>query len=246
VNLVDRLEHIDRFAADADRANNLEDIFVALRKQVERLEFERFSYWLIWPPGGPHRPLYVSSYPAEWLDRYIKNKYASEDMVGRFAARLVRPFGWAEILRRRLTKSQRLVMTESAEFGLKAGVSVPLHGPELAKAAFSVANNMPEAEFNKLFLARRHELHLIATYAHARIISFGLDKVPETAVALAPREIEVITWTARGKTRWEISQILSISEETVKDYLENACKKLGATNKTHATALALVHGLIRP
>lgn len=247
VSLVDRLEHIDCFAADADRANNLEEICIALRKQVERLGFERFSYWLIWPPGGPRRPLYVSSYPAEWLDRYVKNKYGSDDMVGRYAAQIVRPFNWTEMNRRfKLTTTQRLILNESTEFGLKAGASVPLHGPALAKAAFSVANDMAEPEFSKLFLARRHELHLIATYAHTRIIAFGMDKVPKTAFALAPREIEIMTWTARGKTRWEISEILTLSEETVKDYLEHACKKLGATNKTHATAVALVHGLILP
>lgn len=63
---------------------------------------------------------------------------------------------------------------------------------------------------------------------------------------LTPREVEVMTWTAHGKTRVEISIILSISEETVKDYIENACRKLNAVNKTQAVSKAISFGLINP
>jgi DNA-binding CsgD family transcriptional regulator len=63
---------------------------------------------------------------------------------------------------------------------------------------------------------------------------------------LTKREIEVMTLTATGKTRNEISQILSLSEETVKDYIVRACRKLNAVNKTHAAVLAVILGLITP
>ena len=63
---------------------------------------------------------------------------------------------------------------------------------------------------------------------------------------LTPREIEVMTLTAYGKTRCEISQILTLSEETVKDYVVRACRKLNAANKTHAITIALILGLIAP
>ena len=63
---------------------------------------------------------------------------------------------------------------------------------------------------------------------------------------LTPREAEVMTWTAHGKTRAEISMILSISGETVKYYTENACRKLNAVNKTQAASKAISLGLISP
>lgn len=63
---------------------------------------------------------------------------------------------------------------------------------------------------------------------------------------LTRREHEVMTLTAIGKTRNEISRSLSISEETVKDYIVRACRKLRAVNKTHAVALAVTLGLITP
>jgi LuxR family transcriptional regulator, quorum-sensing system regulator BjaR1 len=63
---------------------------------------------------------------------------------------------------------------------------------------------------------------------------------------LARREIEVMTLTAIGKTRPEISQVLHLSKETVKDYIARSCRKLHAVNKTHAVALAVTLGLITP
>ena len=61
---------------------------------------------------------------------------------------------------------------------------------------------------------------------------------------LTPREVEVMAWTARGKTCGEISIVLGISEDTVKAHIEKVRKKLRAKNKTHAIVLAIKHGLI--
>ena len=61
---------------------------------------------------------------------------------------------------------------------------------------------------------------------------------------LTVREVEVMTHTAFGKTRGEISLMLSISEKTVKSHLAQACRKLKASNKTHAVTIALTLGLI--
>lgn len=63
-------------------------------------------------------------------------------------------------------------------------------------------------------------------------------------VVLTQREIECLTWTARGKTSWEISVILGVSESTATFHLRNAVIKLQASNRTHAVAKALQSGLI--
>ncbi len=53
------------------------------------------------------------------------------------------------------------------------------------------------------------------------------------------READVLIWLAKGKTDWEIAQILSISERTVNKHLEQIYRKLGVNNRTSASALAL-------
>jgi DNA-binding CsgD family transcriptional regulator len=69
--------------------------------------------------------------------------------------------------------------------------------------------------------------------------------MPAKLAQLSPREMEVLKWTACGKTCSEISHFLALSSETVRSHLKGVCRKLNATNKTHATAIALVFGLIR-
>lgn len=71
-------------------------------------------------------------------------------------------------------------------------------------------------------------------------------KVPLVYSLLSPREKEVLSWTACGKTGNEISQILGLSEETIWAHIKTATRKLNATNKTHAVAIALTHGFLNP
>lgn len=64
------------------------------------------------------------------------------------------------------------------------------------------------------------------------------------SASLTNRETECLSWTAAGKTSWEISVILGISESTATFHLRNASIKLKASNRTHSVAKALHLGLI--
>ena len=65
-------------------------------------------------------------------------------------------------------------------------------------------------------------------------------------VKLTRRETECLVWSFQGKTSWEVSVILHISEATVNFHIRNAMKKLGVYSKAHAIAKVLILGLIRP
>jgi LuxR family quorum sensing-dependent transcriptional regulator len=59
------------------------------------------------------------------------------------------------------------------------------------------------------------------------------------AHSLTSREVEVLTWVARGKSAWEIGEILDIAKRTVDEHVQTAVHKIGAVNRTHAVALAV-------
>jgi DNA-binding CsgD family transcriptional regulator len=61
---------------------------------------------------------------------------------------------------------------------------------------------------------------------------------------LTPRELECLKWARAGKTGWETSMILGISQATATFHLKNAIQKLDASNKTHAVVCAVQRGLI--
>lgn len=62
---------------------------------------------------------------------------------------------------------------------------------------------------------------------------------------LTPREREVLSWAANGKTAWEISVILDISESTVISHLRNARDKLETVNVVQTIVEAMRRSEIR-
>lgn len=61
---------------------------------------------------------------------------------------------------------------------------------------------------------------------------------------LSKRERECLLWCANGKSSYEISRILTLSEHTVNRYLGMVCDKLDAVNRPHAVSKAIKLGLI--
>ena len=57
-------------------------------------------------------------------------------------------------------------------------------------------------------------------------------------VILNEREVEVLTWVARGKISAEIAQILGQTKRTVDFHTDNARGKLGAATRTEAAIKA--------
>ena len=63
--------------------------------------------------------------------------------------------------------------------------------------------------------------------------------------ALSPREVDVLTWVAKGASNRQIGQHLHISEATVKSHLLHIFEKLGVNDRTQAVTLAVKKGMIR-
>jgi DNA-binding NarL/FixJ family response regulator len=61
---------------------------------------------------------------------------------------------------------------------------------------------------------------------------------------LTPREREVLEQAARGLSNREIGSELQIAEQTVKNHLNNAMRKLALHDRTHAVVIAIGEGLI--
>jgi DNA-binding NarL/FixJ family response regulator len=71
--------------------------------------------------------------------------------------------------------------------------------------------------------------------------SNGADTARLAQAALTPRETEVLSWLAKGKTNRDIGDILGMSHRTVNKHLERIFEKLGVETRAAATALAVGH-----
>jgi DNA-binding NarL/FixJ family response regulator len=86
-------------------------------------------------------------------------------------------------------------------------------------------------------------LHMII---NARLAGVARNEVWPKLVMLNDREIDTLTWVARGKTSAQIAEILELSKRTVDFHLDNARVKLGAATRTQAAIKAAVGRLIEP
>ena len=61
---------------------------------------------------------------------------------------------------------------------------------------------------------------------------------------LTEREVEVLQHVPEGNRNRDIAQRLFVSEETVKVHIKHIMDKLGASDRTHAMAIAARRGFI--
>jgi LuxR family transcriptional regulator, quorum-sensing system regulator SinR len=91
------------------------------------------------------------------------------------------------------------------------------------------------------------DIHSLAAYFHARQLAVDDPTKGQRQPArlrLTPREEEVLSWAAAGKSYWEIGIILGISERTVRYFMGNVRMKLDVVSNKQAVAEAIWHGLI--
>jgi DNA-binding CsgD family transcriptional regulator len=83
-------------------------------------------------------------------------------------------------------------------------------------------------------------------YRQGRNAAPSPDTDPSTANAsdLTKSELECLYWAGLGKTAWETAGITKRSQRTVEFHLANAIRKLKASNKIQAAAIAMKNGLI--
>jgi len=242
------IEEWETIIAAIENCTVIDDVMNIMHNRMKYLGFDRSAYWLRWPRNEQQEPILLTSYPQDFVAHYVANDFAAHDMVGKLSINTNRPFSWEEIAQRyHITKEQKRIFYDSGSVGLREGASVPIHGPNLMKATFSVASNLPKKEFEDLFNFHRHEVHTLATYAHEKMLSLGLGDNEDNEIEdLTPREKEIMLWIVRGETYEEVADRLFIQKDTVKKHLMNIRRKLRATNGPHATSVCLTRGILIP
>ena len=61
---------------------------------------------------------------------------------------------------------------------------------------------------------------------------------------LTPREIEVLTFIARGASTRQVARALRITAKTAETHIERIYAKTGASTRSTATLFAMQHGLL--
>ena len=95
------------------------------------------------------------------------------------------------------------------------------------------------------YICKPIDFEMLATIMTARLSHVARHDKWSRDVALSEREVEALSWSARGKTSIEIATILGLTKRTVDFHIENACRKLQVSTRTEAVAKAAAGRLIQ-
>jgi len=203
-----------------------------------------FHAWLVTGlpnPGNRIDPLMLlNGWPKGWTELYTRADFVQDDPVVAHCFRSTVPFEWHEASFDPLTNPKaKAVMDRATDFEMRCGFCVPICSTGRFQSVVTMAGGKVD-----LGAPVKRALHLMAIYMQDKAAALSSTKVEPKAKVLTCREREVLQWTAAGKTSWEISQILNISEDTVAGHIKATCAKFAAPNRVAAVVRALRRGEI--
>jgi DNA-binding response OmpR family regulator len=96
------------------------------------------------------------------------------------------------------------------------------------------------------YVTKPIDFDMLTAIIAARLAGVARNDLWPKTIDLNDREVEVLTWAARGKTSAEIAKILGLTKRTVDFHIDNAREKLGAATRTEAVIKAATGRLIQP
>ncbi|MER9032612.1 LuxR family transcriptional regulator [Mesorhizobium sp. M0674] len=230
-----------RFLDQTDGVGKSDRLFDLLSTFALNFDCHWIAYGCLAPDQKALKPVRGSpavmlKYPDEWQERYFEMRYERIDPIIKTSRKRASAFQWSEVYSdASTTDDERRFFDEAATFGLRSGVSVPLHDPDGGLAIMNFAQAR-DGEFENRTITY---LQLAALHFHLRLAksanSSGIEEIPN----LSPREKECILWTAKGKSSWEIGRILGISVNTVNFHIKNVMRKTDTASRTTAAIKAL-------
>lgn len=183
------------------------------------------------------KPQKMDSWSDEWRHRYREMGFFYRDPVVFDTLHRTEPFTWEEACERHPTPSGKRVFEEAAEFGMRHGYVIPIHGARRYRGLVTVAG-----EHVALDARSRAAIHLMAIYCHDRLTQLRPAEGAAIRSRLTPREKECLHWAAVGKTDDEIASILTISATTAHWHIENAKRKFDVGTRVQAVMAAFRAG----
>lgn len=230
VEVVERLE----------RARTPETLLSCIRALRDIYRVEHFVYHRV---AGTGDPFGCGTYPPDWAERYARRDYLRVDPVVAGCFRRFHPVDWKGL--DWSGRAARDYLRDAIAHGVGTqGYSIPIRGPAGQFALFTANHSCDDAAWAAFTRKHRRDLILLAHLFNQKALELEPDRRLPASQSLSPREIEAITLLAMGYSRAQVAQSLSISEHTLRGYIEGARHKLGALNTTHAVARALSRGLI--
>lgn len=209
-----------------------------------KLGFESCLFAVLPSPLASFADVWVrSNYPKVWREHYDRKGYAALDPTVAHCMVQHLPLIWSQDIF--ASPDQMALYKEARNYGLRAGVSLPAHGP-LGQVGMLclVRDTEPDQNFCQKVA---DQLPLLSVFrdviAQTSRQFIGVSMADN--ISLTSREVECLNWAASGKTSKEIAQLIHCSEPTVNFHFANVRRKFDVSNRQAAIVKAMEMNLIR-
>ncbi len=225
-----------------DSSNNKQELLDSVTIFCNNLGVHHFSFTSsVFNIKNTHPRLRsLNGNPEEWQHRYQASDYFRKDLLVCHCRNKQTPLVWLDP-NMPMSDENKNIFAEASTFGIVSGITFPYHG---AGCNFGMFSGSTSETFDGSALdsiVTQHSLYLLGASLfdlHTKDRTQRYDNI------LSEREKECLRWAARGKTSWEMSVILNISERTAGYHLDNAKKKLDSSTRTATVSKALLHSLL--
>lgn len=224
-------------------ADTPHDMNVALAEFLQVIGVERFAYIAPNPTSSRHRTWYVTNYEEEWTSRYAEQNYLAWDPLYQMARTSRMPISYsAQQLGKSNCKKEKEILFLADDFGMGNWLAAPVHGHggEFASliAAFPRgASNLSIPSKNLFFLGALY-------FHHALWNRLNAGHTPQRR-RLSSQQVEILAWAATGKSKWDISDILTKPQDLIRQEVAKAGQALGTFNLTSTIAKAYALGYLK-
>jgi len=236
------LEFID----ELEKLNSLDDMVDAFEKLIGGFGYDSFRCAEIVRRNEPMDPKKAfGRLDRDWNVHYREQDYVYNDSTVQMALQTRYPFTWSSLKENHRISSlaEKIFKEAQFDFRFNDGLLIPIH---LADGSVSVVSIIGEKPDTRPVVNRA--LGMAAIYLHAKarpLISDDSEISSACRKALfSRRQLDCIQWVAEGKSDWEISKILGISEATVHNHVERAKRNLGVHTRIQAVVEAARRRLI--
>lgn len=240
---MDPLDLMQSFVERCERLASASELTRAFEDSLAQMGFRYFACCSHVNPGDPPPgTVAVHNYPDPWALSYAERKLHDIDPVFLRAERTILPFFWdTPDFRASLTSAQEQILREAAGAGIDHGYTVPIHTPWAAdshRASCSVVPDSGPISVRAYRAVQLMSIYLYDSVRHRNELQVARDPDLSTGQVLSLRECQCLELAAQGKSDWEISRLLCISQHTVHKHIEAAKRRLGVSTRVQAIVLA--------
>jgi len=228
-------EHLHRLISEST-PQKVFDLAVHLAQDLD-MAFLGLKLRIQLAAQSPRLYLY-SNYPEAWIERYQRDEFYKQDAAATRSHSSTMPVLWTDELYREVPEYRE----QACAHGLRHGWTQSLHDLQHNESQVSVCRPSNAVAITELY-DKAGKVQWLCHTLHAIVSEYHLARL-STPLKMSDREIEVLKWSAAGKTAADVACILSLSQSTVNFHIRSIITKTNAANKSGAIAIAMMRGLI--